>query len=105
MNAGSSGPEDALMLMHRDGRRWREIKDHELLPTYEYPPDRSWTSSTYPDVMMKLATSHCRPDLAAGACRIKERVASVLPCPAAPRRGRCSISCRAADLDWDRVAM
>ena len=22
---GSSGPEDALMLMHRDGRRWREI--------------------------------------------------------------------------------
>ena len=22
----SSGPEDALMLMHRDGRRWREIK-------------------------------------------------------------------------------
>jgi glucose-6-phosphate 1-dehydrogenase len=24
--AGSSGPEDAQMLMHRDGRRWREIK-------------------------------------------------------------------------------
>ncbi len=24
--AGSSGPEDSLMLMHRDGRRWREIK-------------------------------------------------------------------------------
>ncbi len=24
---GSSGPEDALMLMHRDGRRWREIKE------------------------------------------------------------------------------
>ncbi len=23
---GSSGPEDALMLIHRDGRRWREIK-------------------------------------------------------------------------------
>ncbi len=23
---GSTGPEDALMLMHRDGRRWREIK-------------------------------------------------------------------------------
>ena len=23
---GSSGPEDALMLMHRDGRRWREIR-------------------------------------------------------------------------------
>ncbi|MDZ4093424.1 MAG: glucose-6-phosphate dehydrogenase [Paracoccaceae bacterium] len=23
---GSSGPEDALMLMHHDGRRWREIK-------------------------------------------------------------------------------
>jgi glucose-6-phosphate 1-dehydrogenase len=23
---GSSGPEDALMLMHRDGRRWRELK-------------------------------------------------------------------------------
>src|SRR6056297_2244749 len=23
---GSAGPEDALMLMHRDGRRWREIK-------------------------------------------------------------------------------
>jgi len=23
---GSSGPEDALMLLHRDGRRWREIK-------------------------------------------------------------------------------
>jgi len=23
---GSSGPEDALMLMHRDGRRWREVK-------------------------------------------------------------------------------
>jgi len=22
---GTSGPEDALMLMHRDGRRWREI--------------------------------------------------------------------------------
>jgi len=22
---GSSGPEEALMLMHRDGRRWREI--------------------------------------------------------------------------------
>ncbi len=25
-DAGSSGPEDALMLMHRDGRRWREVK-------------------------------------------------------------------------------
>jgi glucose-6-phosphate 1-dehydrogenase len=25
-DAGSSGPEDALMLMHKDGRRWREIK-------------------------------------------------------------------------------
>ncbi len=24
---GSSGPEDALMLLHRDGRRWREIAD------------------------------------------------------------------------------
>ncbi len=24
---GSSGPEDALMLMHRDGRRWREIAE------------------------------------------------------------------------------
>ncbi len=24
---GSSGPEDALMLMHKDGRRWREIKE------------------------------------------------------------------------------
>ncbi len=24
---GSSGPEDAMMLMHRDGRRWREIKE------------------------------------------------------------------------------
>ena len=24
---GSSGPEDALMLMHRDHRRWREIKE------------------------------------------------------------------------------
>lgn len=24
-DSGSSGPEDALMLMHRDGRRWREI--------------------------------------------------------------------------------
>ncbi|MBC7738511.1 MAG: glucose-6-phosphate dehydrogenase [Candidatus Saccharibacteria bacterium] len=23
---GTSGPEDALMLLHRDGRRWREIK-------------------------------------------------------------------------------
>ena len=23
---GSAGPEDAMMLMHRDGRRWREIK-------------------------------------------------------------------------------
>ncbi|NHX27710.1 glucose-6-phosphate dehydrogenase, partial [Escherichia coli] len=23
---GGSGPEDALMLMHRDGRRWREVK-------------------------------------------------------------------------------
>ncbi|MBL4628485.1 MAG: glucose-6-phosphate dehydrogenase, partial [Roseicyclus sp.] len=22
---GSSGPEEALMLMHRDGRRWREL--------------------------------------------------------------------------------
>jgi len=25
-DAGSAGPEDALMLMHRDGRKWREIK-------------------------------------------------------------------------------
>jgi len=25
-DAGSSGPEDALMLLHRDGRRWREIR-------------------------------------------------------------------------------
>ena len=24
---GSSGPEDALMLLHRDGRRWREIHE------------------------------------------------------------------------------
>ncbi len=24
-DSGSSGPEDSLMLMHRDGRRWREI--------------------------------------------------------------------------------
>ncbi len=26
-DSGTSGPEDALMLMHRDGRRWREIKE------------------------------------------------------------------------------
>ncbi len=26
---GSSGPEDALMLMHRDGRRWREIGERD----------------------------------------------------------------------------
>ncbi|QFT92388.1 Glucose-6-phosphate 1-dehydrogenase [Roseovarius sp. THAF9] len=25
-DAGSAGPEDALMLLHRDGRRWREIQ-------------------------------------------------------------------------------
>ncbi|GAW33508.1 glucose-6-phosphate 1-dehydrogenase [Roseovarius sp. A-2] len=25
-DVGSSGPEDALMLLHRDGRRWREIQ-------------------------------------------------------------------------------
>jgi glucose-6-phosphate 1-dehydrogenase len=25
-DSGSNGPEDALMLMHRDGRRWRDIK-------------------------------------------------------------------------------
>jgi glucose-6-phosphate 1-dehydrogenase len=25
-DSGSSGPDDALMLMHRDGRRWRDIK-------------------------------------------------------------------------------
>jgi len=25
-DTGSNGPEDAMMLMHRDGRRWREIK-------------------------------------------------------------------------------
>ncbi|WIV51990.1 glucose-6-phosphate dehydrogenase [Marivivens sp. LCG002] len=25
-DAGSAGPDDALMLMHRDGRRWRDIK-------------------------------------------------------------------------------
>ena len=25
-DAGSSGPEDSLMLMHRDGRKWREIR-------------------------------------------------------------------------------
>ncbi len=24
---GSSGPEDALMLLHRDGRRWRELRE------------------------------------------------------------------------------
>ena len=26
-DSGSSGPEDALMLLHRDGRRWREIHE------------------------------------------------------------------------------
>jgi glucose-6-phosphate 1-dehydrogenase len=26
-DAGGSGPDDALLLMHRDGRRWREIAD------------------------------------------------------------------------------
>ena len=25
-DSGSSGPEDALMLLHRDGRKWREIR-------------------------------------------------------------------------------
>ena len=24
---GSSGPDDALMLLHREGRRWRDIKE------------------------------------------------------------------------------
>ena len=24
---GTAGPEDAMMLMHRDGRRWRRIAD------------------------------------------------------------------------------
>jgi glucose-6-phosphate 1-dehydrogenase len=23
---GSSGPEEAMMLMHRDGRRWRDLE-------------------------------------------------------------------------------
>lgn len=26
-DVGTSGPEDAMMLMHRDGRRWREIRE------------------------------------------------------------------------------
>ena len=26
-DTGSSGPEDSLMLMHRDGRRWRDIRE------------------------------------------------------------------------------
>jgi glucose-6-phosphate 1-dehydrogenase len=26
-DVGSSGPEDALMLMHREGRKWRELKE------------------------------------------------------------------------------
>ena len=26
-DAGSSGPEDALMLLHKDGRRWRDIRE------------------------------------------------------------------------------
>ncbi|OOY05415.1 glucose-6-phosphate dehydrogenase [Thioclava sp. F28-4] len=26
-DSGASGPDDALMLMHRDGRRWREIRE------------------------------------------------------------------------------
>ncbi|WP_420344614.1 glucose-6-phosphate dehydrogenase [Paenirhodobacter sp.] len=26
-DSGTSGPDDALMLMHRDGRRWREIRE------------------------------------------------------------------------------
>ncbi len=26
-DVGTTGPEDALMLMHRDGRRWREIRE------------------------------------------------------------------------------
>lgn len=26
-DSGGSGPEDSLMLLHRDGRRWREIKE------------------------------------------------------------------------------
>lgn len=26
-DTGSAGPDDALMLLHRDGRRWREIKE------------------------------------------------------------------------------
>ena len=26
-DAGSAGPEDAMMLMHRDGRKWREIRE------------------------------------------------------------------------------
>ena len=25
-DAGSAGPEDAMMLLHRDDRKWREIK-------------------------------------------------------------------------------
>jgi glucose-6-phosphate 1-dehydrogenase len=25
-DVGSSGPEDSLMLLHRDGRKWREIR-------------------------------------------------------------------------------
>ena len=25
-DSGSSGPEDSLMLLHRDGRKWREIR-------------------------------------------------------------------------------
>ncbi len=25
-DTGGSGPEDALMLLHRDGRRWREVR-------------------------------------------------------------------------------
>ena len=26
-DAGSSGPEDALMMLHREGRRWRELRE------------------------------------------------------------------------------
>jgi glucose-6-phosphate 1-dehydrogenase len=25
-DAGGTGPEDALMLLHKDGRRWREVR-------------------------------------------------------------------------------
>jgi hypothetical protein len=114
---GTSGPDDALMLLHRDGRRWRDIRGRRRRDP------RGLGAAARPANVPRAARGQGNMELVAYAdsemmmIEVAQRLAgelrqalqssdrASLAVPGGTTPGPIFDSLCAVDLDWDRVAV